>query len=220
MLFCGKLTFLKTDQMFNKIKYIISDLQFIGAFISPFKPPKLKFYIGKASLGTPYFFPRRWVKVTKDDAIQEVFKRITKYSPSDEDLAKRNITREQYLNDLYRQQLNYYKAVPKLIGFDFVPLGWKTKWDSFRFEWSPLVSFVFFKWQIAVMVIPIEQDHYWECWLEYYFTDKKLSTKERLELAMKKNPCIWESHKADGTVETTNYWKIILKDKWKKYIKE
>lgn len=38
------------------------------------------------------------------------------------------------------------KPVPKRIGFDFVGLGWKTKWseDDFRFEWAPVWSFVFF----------------------------------------------------------------------------
>jgi hypothetical protein len=102
---------------------------------SPFVRPKLKFYIGKVAIGTPYFLPRKVVNG---------------------------------------------KFVNKKIVFDFVGLGWKTKWSDtdFRFEWSPVASFVFFKWQIAVMVIPENQNHYWEAWL-YYFkkTDKRLDRK-------------------------------------------
>lgn len=36
--------------------------EFLRAFISPFKFPKPKFYIGKVSLGTPYFLPRKWIR--------------------------------------------------------------------------------------------------------------------------------------------------------------
>ena len=38
----------------------------------------------------------------------------------------------------------YLKFIPKKIGFDIVSLGWKTKWSQFRFEWAPVISFVFF----------------------------------------------------------------------------
>jgi len=35
--------------------------EYIKAFNSPFKRPKLKWYFGKIAIGTPYFYPRRWV---------------------------------------------------------------------------------------------------------------------------------------------------------------
>ena len=76
---------------------------------SPFKPFKLKWYCGKIAVGTPYFYPRRWI--TNPD------------------------------------KPGYQTAVDKKIGFDFVGLGWKTKFESYRFESAPLISFVFFKWQ-------------------------------------------------------------------------
>ena len=77
---------------------------FLRVLFSPFKPFKLNWYCGRIAIGTPYFYPRRWVKG---------------------------------------------KPVPKKIGFDSVRLGWKTKWrdDDYRFEWAPIWSFVFFKWQ-------------------------------------------------------------------------
>ena len=36
--------------------------EFISYFNSPFKRPKLKFYLGKVAIGTPYFYPRKTVK--------------------------------------------------------------------------------------------------------------------------------------------------------------
>jgi hypothetical protein len=108
----------------------------------------------------------------------------------------------------------YLMAVPKKIGFDFVGLGWKTKWDytDYRFEWSPIWSFVFFKWQIAVTFTAPERDHYWTCWLCYTRdTDKSKSTKERIIQAKEIFPCIWECNKIK-----INYWDKILKDKWLK----
>jgi len=110
----------------------------------------------------------------------------------------------------------YMTTVPKHIGFDFVSLGWKIKWDDtdYRFEWNPLISFVFFKWQIVLFFIAPETDNYWECWLYYRLsTDKNKSTKDRLIQARKEFPCIWSTYKDDVKVYTC-YWDKILKDKW------
>lgn len=112
----------------------------------------------------------------------------------------------------------YQKAVPKKIGFDFVRLGYKTKWSDtdYRFEWGPLISFVFFKWQIAVMLKVPYPEHYWVCWLTYENdTDKDLlSTEARIKLAKEINPEVWTSSKGDGKTETICYWDKVLKDKW------
>jgi hypothetical protein len=74
-------------------------------------------------------------------------------------------------------------------------------------------SFVFFKWQIALIFSPKHDMHYWECWLNYT-KETKGTTKERLEQARKEFPCVWSSTK-DGVKTETNYWDLILKDKWK-----
>src|SRR5690349_21002029 len=55
-----------------------------------------------------------------------------------------------------KEKPGYWNAVPKKIGFDFVGLGWKTKYDSYRFEWAPVWSFVFIKWQIALIFVAPE----------------------------------------------------------------
>lgn len=111
----------------------------------------------------------------------------------------------------------YLKALPKKVGFDFVKLGWKTKWEDedFRFEWAPLWSFVFFKWQIAVIFKAPEQEHYWECWLYYTrATDKSKTVEERIIEARKGFPCKWTCY-TNGVEVKTCYWDVILKEKYK-----
>jgi hypothetical protein len=153
------------------------DFDYLRAYCSPFKPPKLKFYCGKIALGTPYFYPRKWIK---------------------------NKEKEGYL-----------KAVPRKIGFDFVTLGWKTKYDSYRFEFSPMISFVFFKWQIAVTFSAPHEDHYWESWLYYTReTDKTNTIVQRIAQCRKEAPQIWSHNEPDGTKITTDYYDLILKNKW------
>lgn len=153
-------------------------MRFLKTYFSPFKPLKMKWYVGEVAVGVPYFYPRRTVK--------------------DKD------------------RPGYLKFVSKKVGFDFVDLGWKTKWTptDYRFEWSPVWSFVFFKWQIAVAFIAPEMNHYWECWLYYENnTDKSLPTLERLTQARDRFPCIWTKH-VDGVKEKVCYWDEILKDKY------
>lgn len=114
-----------------------------------------------------------------------------------------------------KEKPGFLTSVPKKIGFDFVSLGWKTKWTStdYRFEYSPMISFVFFKWQIAVTFVAPHLDHYWEAWL-YYTRETKGSTKERIAQCRKKAPQTWSRTYPNGTKETTDYYNLILKKKW------
>lgn len=195
----------------NKIKYFIKDLDFLRAYNSPFKAPKLKWYCGKVVLGTPHFLPRKWVKATPERAHQATLDCIK----STEEFNKRNpkYTRSiRPYDEIFANKMNCSYAVPKKIGFDFVPLGWKTKWDSYRFEWNPMISFVFFKWQIAVTFVAPYEMHYWEPWL-YYTRETKGTTAERIAQCRKEAPQTWTSH-SDGKKETTDYYNLILKKKW------
>ena len=158
----------------------MNKFQFLKVFNSPFKRPNLKWYFGEVAIGTPYFYPRRWID-----------------NP---------------------EKPGYKMAVPKKIGFDFVGLGYKTKWDEhdYRFEWSPVWSFVFFKWQIALLFEVSHPEHYWVCWLTYENdTDKDLlSTEARIKFAREINPEIWTTSRGEGKKETTCYWDKVLKHKW------
>lgn len=103
----------------------------------------------------------------------------------------------------------YLKAKPKLIGFDFVDLCWKWKFDSIRFEYNPVWSFVFFDYQIALVFAPPYDSYYWECWLGYKMA-KGNSVKEKLETAKRQDPCVWTRY-YKGVKKTTCYWDLILK---------
>jgi hypothetical protein len=39
----------------------MNKFKFLKVFNSPFKRPKLKWYFGEVAIGTPYFYPRRWI---------------------------------------------------------------------------------------------------------------------------------------------------------------
>jgi hypothetical protein len=149
---------------------------YLKTFCSPFRRPKLKWYFGKIAIGTPYFFPRRWV------------------------------------ND--PDKPGYQKAIPKKIGFDFVRLGWKTKWSStdYRFESAPIWSFVFFGKQVAVIFRAPEQDHYWEAWL-YYMYDTTGTRKERIAKCRAEFPMKWTVSDKDGQ-RSVDYYDLILKSKY------
>jgi len=190
------------------LKYILSSLRWLKILNSPFKPFKVSFYIGKIQIGIPYFYPRKWVKYNNQDiqkAIQEHKANKNKVLVSDA--------------QLYDMYYNYKKAVPLKVGFSYCSLGWKTKYDDFRYEWGPVLSFVFFGYQIALMVGFRDRkavDHYWEAWLYYeYNTDKTKSKRERIEQCRKEAPATWRISR-DGKEEVIDYYERILKPKYLK----
>ena len=162
---------------------------FFKVFNSPFKRPKLCWYFGKIAIGVPYFFPRKWIKFTYEDAL----KKATEDSNNE-----RLIHFGKDPLELVSSYLNYSKAVSKKVGFDFVDLGWKTKYDSYRFEFSPIWSFVFFGYQIAITFIAPNKDHYWEIFLPWLLeTDKTKTWQERINECRKNYPCTWTSYSND-----------------------
>jgi hypothetical protein len=195
------------------MNYLSYNLDWIRVYNSPFKAIIPKLYIGKVAIGTPYFFPRVWVKGNHKLIHEGVLRRI-KETKSFNERNQEYKRKEKSYYELYEEMKTYSFAVPKKIGFDFVSLGWKTKWetDDYRHEWNPMWSFVFFKWQIALLFVPKHCTHYWECWL-YYDIETKGTTEERLKQAKKGFPCVWTSTK-DGVKTDTNYWDLILKDKY------
>ena len=118
------------------------------------------------------------------------------------------------------------KPVPiKYFGFNFTTLGWKTKWEDYRFEWSPSISLVIFGKQLFIEIVPniktddsiIAMDCYWEAWLNYkYKLYKTKSIKERIEELQKVYSCTWGNEEKGYT----NYYPIILKNKYHYLISE
>jgi hypothetical protein len=160
----------------------MSKFKFLKILNSPFKLPRVKLYVGKIAIGTPYFLPRRAIK--------------------DPD------------------KPGWLKFVPKKIGFDFVALGWKTKWSDtdYRFEWGPTWSFVFWKWQIALKFLgpdSMSTSHYWEAWLYYKnHTSKNKPIKTRVRQLKKQFPQTSTIYRKGKEEETINYYDIILKKKY------
>ena len=188
------------------IRNFINKFKWMAVYNSPFKMPIPKLYIGKTAIGTPYYYPRVWRRLKTQEAIDKAI----------EELKKNPNAKKIGFDKLFYDYSRRTKSVPKKIGFDFVDLGWKTKWSNtdYRFEWGPIWSFVFFKWQIAVTFVAPEIDHYWECWLYYSLdTDKNKSVKERLEQAREGFPCKWKTT-TNGVTISTCYWDVILKNKW------
>jgi hypothetical protein len=190
------------------LKYTLQSLRWVKALWSPFKPFKIGFYAGKLAIGTPYFFPRKWVKYTDADAIKA----------SVEHKANKNKVQvsDEQLFEMYKK---YNKAVPLKVGFDWCSLGYKTKWSDtdFRFEWNPVFTFVFFGYQLALTVYSPYHDHYWTSWLYYeYATDKTKSKRERIEQCRKELNQTWTSHRHDEEPVTIDYYTKILKSKYLK----
>jgi hypothetical protein len=163
--------------MWSNLKYFIQGLYYLKTFFSPFKPPKIKFYLGKIAHGVPYFLPRRYTKKG----------------------VKQN----------------------KWFAFNYCGLGYKTKWTptDYRHEWNPVFSIVFMKLQFCIFIVPVHDTFYWESWLYYNFdTDKNKSKVERLLQCMKGFPNKWEFYNSEGNKEITNYYELILRNKYLKYI--
>jgi hypothetical protein len=199
----------------NKLKYILQDLKWLKVLNSPFKPFHIRFYAGKTQIGTPYFLPRKWVKATPKLATEAALKTIEaekSYNKRNPDYARKIKSYEE----LYQEKLEYSFPVPLKVGFSYCGLGYKTKWTDtdFRYEWGPVLSFVFFGYQVALMVGQKDVSHYWEAWLYYeYATDKTKSKRERIEQCRKEFSQIW-TVSSMGKEEVVDYYQRILKTKY------
>jgi hypothetical protein len=183
------------------------------AMFSPFKRLTLKWYVGKTAVGVPYFFPRKLVYVSEAEAIELADERCAKYDDKG--------IKYDYADELQKARRTQ-RFVPRRIGFDSVGLGWKTKWTDtdYRFEWSPMFSFVCFGYQIAAYVVPkISKDvsisYYWEAWLYYnYNTDATKTPKERIAEAREARTGIVTSYQKGKDPVTSCTWDSILKSRY------
>lgn len=204
-----------------KLKYIIKEFEWLKILNSPFKPFSIRWYAGKTQIGVPYFLPRKWVKGTPELAHKATLEYIEKEARYNE-LNPKYARKIKPYDEIYKEKLRYNYAVPIKIGFSYCGLGWKTKWKDtdFRYEWGPVLSFVFFGYQIAMMIGFRDRDAlcaYWEAWLCYEkATDKSKSKQERIDECRKIMPQIWTRSSSDGKKETIDYYESILKSKYLK----
>ena len=199
----------------NKLKYILQDLKWLKVLNSPFKPFNVSLYAGKTQIGTPYFLPRKWVKATPElakKAALETMESERKWN----DINPKYTRRIKSYEEIYQEKLGDSFPVPLKVGFSYCGLGWKTKWTDtdFRYEWGPILSFVFFGYQIALMVGHKHSSHYWESWLYYEkATDKTKSKRERIEQCRKEFPQTWKVSSM-GKEEIVDYYQRIIKTKY------
>lgn len=204
-----------------KLKYRLEQLRWVKALFSPFTPFKAKWYFGKTQIGTPYFLPRKLVKATPELATKAALrdiKRATDWNNANPTSTFQHTVKS--FEEAYAEQMKNRHYVPLKVGFSMNGLGWKTKWTSmdFRHEWNPVISFVFFGYQIAVTFYHEYGSHYWESWLCYeYASDKKKSKRKRINFCRRKCPQTWRQLGKDGKEDiVTNYWDLILKPKYLK----
>lgn len=77
----------------------------------------------------------------------------------------------------YQWEFGDYIRMPKVF-FKCMGLGWKTKYNEYRYEWPPYVLFKFFNWQIRLVIGPLDpvaQNIYWESILEFIDKTEKRS---------------------------------------------
>ena len=200
----------------RKLKYTLERFRWIKILFSPFKPFKLKWYVGKTQVGVPYFLPRKFVKGNNRMITEAVLQEIEikkKWNEANPKYARKIKSFQELFVDKAKSRF----AVLLKVGFSYCSLGWKTKWThtDFRFEWNPVFSFVFFGYQIALTIYHPHSDHYWTSWLYYeYETDKTKSKRERVEQCRKEFSQTWTSHKHNEEPVTTDYYTKILKSKY------
>jgi hypothetical protein len=202
----------------KKLKHILEPFRWIKALFSPFTPFKVSWYIGKTQIGTPYFLPRNWVKATPELATKAALERIEsnkKWNERNPDSTFKHTVKP--FDEVYNEMITHRFPVPLKVGFSMNGLGWKTKWDQYdiRHEWDPVISFVFFGYQIAATFYHPHQSHYWESWVCYeYCSDKKQSKRERIAFCRKKCPQTWTRHISGVNSVTIDYYQLILKSKY------
>lgn len=171
---------MKTKELIKEIKGV-------------FKLPKKKYYFGRRKHGCPYFYPMKFnasilsvrkLKL-KTEAEQEEY--FTKYPH----FRKNPPYKAIYSNFPMVTRCNYW--VKKIFGkhyhislgypISFVRnnLGWKDKWNTPRFEWSPAWHLYFFRWEFSMWYVAPEGDAdlYWEMVLWYlHYSDKDIKKAE------------------------------------------
>ena len=192
--------------MMNNLRFLFHKLSFLEILNSPFKWFRVGIYFGNITRGIQYFLPRKWRKYNKKELLEEAIQKLAKNN---------NTTLARYIKELKR----YYIAVPKKFGIDMIGLGWKTKYDDYRFEFPPMLSIVAFGKQIVIYFGPKSDinDDYWTAWLYYkYETDKKLSKTERTKQLI--TNFLLYTNPETGEVVLSKNCKKIIKKKYHKLI--
>jgi hypothetical protein len=148
---------------------------------SPFVYPKKKYYFGKLRHGTPYFWPMnfnkniislRKLKLTPQEELDKLSNDFQRKSKRFQNLPMCRRAKD-WIFQLFGNYFWLQVGWPiKVIKND---LGWKDKFHTPRFEWSPSFMVFFFHWQFCIWWVGPKgnNDTYWEMVLWYLKYSKK-----------------------------------------------
>lgn len=159
---------------------------------SPFIYPTKKYYLGKIKHHTPYFLPMGFNKNIFSirkliENTQEVQDKLCEGRPWLKGKSKfKNLPMVRRSKDWIISIFgnHYWIEIGKPWSIKTNELGWKDKWNTPRFEWSPAFYIFFFHWQFCIWWVAPNvkdryDDNYWEQVLWYlYYSDKDIIKAE------------------------------------------
>jgi hypothetical protein len=156
-----------------------------------FKRPKYSFYFGNVIHGTPYFYPRNWVSTIISISVSKKtfngkldnFKQFSRAW---------KIWRFKLLGRVIAIQLGTPIILSRL------SLGWKDKYNTPRFEWSPAFQIYFFGLEFSIFLTnPVDEDldSYWEhvLWVMKYSDGDIDKAKETWEWKDNNGKSTWDN---------------------------
>jgi len=145
-----------------------------------FVPPKKRYYIGKIAHGTPYFNPWNFVstiiafrrlKLKTPEQLAEYKAKYPHAGTKNNNYLFTNMPMVHRAKEWTFQLFDnwYWVQIGWPIYIYWHNLGWKDKWGSPRYEWSPAFYIFFFKWQFCIWwgAPDRENDKYYEMILWY-----------------------------------------------------
>lgn len=153
-----------------------------------FKFPTKKYYFGKLRYGAPYFYPRNF-----SSSIIRI-KKVTKRS--EEEISKLNDWAKTSKSCIYNLPMvlrskfwiiklfnrYYWIEIGSPIKIVKYGLGWKDKFGTPRFEWTPSFQILFFNWQFCIHWTSPDDDNdlYYEMILWYInYANKDINEAEK-----------------------------------------
>lgn len=150
-----------------------------------FKLPKKKYYFGKLAFGTPYFYPWnfnqnilsiRKLKIRTNEELDSFYERYPHQKKNAESIYS-NIPMCRRSKDWIIKIFNtpFWVQIGWPISIVNYGLGYKDKYETPRYEWSPSFQIYFFKWQFCIFWNAPDDDNdlYYEMILWYLYYSKK-----------------------------------------------
>jgi hypothetical protein len=151
-----------------------------------FIPPKKVYYFGKLIHGSPFFYPMnfnkniislRKLKFKSKEMLDAYDKQYPHLKGQGERMYSNLPMVRRAKNWILKFKNHYWLEIGWPIMIHTNELGWKTKYDSVRFEWAPAFYIFFFHWQFCIWWNAPDgnNDKYYEMILWYlHYSDKDI----------------------------------------------